>query len=57
MEVVIAVAAVAALLAWADARPPRFRPWRGPTEGTLDRVQREHLDLFLPPPADEEDDG
>lgn len=32
----------------------RFVHWRGPTEGSLRDVEREHLRLFTPPPSPEE---
>lgn len=57
MEVALVAVGAVVLLAWAG-RHPGYRHWRGPTSGTLDEVQREHLDLYFPPDptADVEDE-
>ena len=49
VAVLVALVVVAGVvLSGPPPRPPRYRHWRGPTAGTRDEVQWEHLDLFFP---------
>ena len=55
MEVVLVLGGLV-LLAVCLGSGSAYRHWRGPTCGTMDEVQREHLELFFPEPESHEED-